>query len=42
MKGGRNIIRKITEKGKLNGFEALDALDTLGIIVPNVLHVMNR
>jgi len=34
-------MRKVIRKGKVNGFEASDALAMLGIVVLNVLHVVH-
>jgi len=36
------VMRKITGKGKVNGFEALYALAILGTIVLNVAHVLHE
>ena len=35
-------MRKLIRKGKVNGLEVSDALDMLGIIVLNTVHVGNR
>ena len=41
MDSGSTIMRKVIRKGKVNGFEASDALAMLGIVVLNVLHVVH-
>jgi len=38
----KNSHEKGNRKGKLNGLEVPDALDTLGIVVLNVVHAVNR
>ena len=42
MYSGRIVMRKVTRKGKVNGFEVSYALAMLGTVVLNVVHDMHR
>lgn len=36
------VMRKVTRKGKVNGFEVSGALAMLGMISLNVVHAMHK
>ena len=42
MDGGSIDMRKVTKKGKVNGFEVLDAMAKLGTLVLNGVHVVHK
>jgi len=42
MENDKTVMRKVTMKGKVNGYEVLGALAMLGKIVLNVVHAMHK